>query len=120
MFPFQILYASSFLTLIYFITGLNNSHWYNYLLSLGIANLSYFTGVSYGMLISTWIANFNLAVTLVPILMIPFIIMSGFFVNTNNLPIVFKPIEYLSFIKYTYQGLFTVLLSLLIVERVPK
>jgi len=60
------------------------------------------------MLISTLIPNFNLAISLVPVLMIPFIIMSGFFVNTNNLPVVFKPIEYLSFVKYTYQGLYTV------------
>jgi len=60
------------------------------------------------MLISTFVSNFSLAISLVPLFMIPFIIMSGFFVNTNNLPIVFKPIEYLSFVKYTYQGLYTV------------
>ncbi len=70
-------------------------------------NLAFQTGASYGMLLSILIPNLTLAISLIPVLIAPFVLMSGFFVNTNNLLWVFKPIEYLSIFKYTYQATYT-------------
>lgn len=81
---------------------MNQSHWYKFPICLGIMNLGYQTGSSYGMLLSVLIPNLEVAMSLVPVLIVPFVLMSGFFVNTNNLPWVFKPIEYLSIFKYLY------------------
>ena len=65
-------------------------------------NLGYQTGSSYGMLLSILIPNLEVAMSLVQVLIVPFVLMSGFFVNTNNLSWAFKPLEYLSIFKYIY------------------
>jgi len=44
---------------------------------------------------------------LVPVLIIPFMLLGGFFVNLNNIHdarVIFYPIMYLSPFKYGYQG----------------
>jgi hypothetical protein len=49
-----------------------------------------------------------LAVTLTPILIIPFMLFAGFFVNQSNIPIWLIQFQYLSFFKYGYQTLMLV------------
>ena len=47
----------------------------------------------------------QLAVTLTPVLIIPFMLFAGFFVNQNNIPWFLKEFEYLSIFKYGFQAL---------------
>ena len=63
---------------------------------------------SYALIISTLFADKQLAVTLTPILIIPFMLFAGFFVNQDNIPIWLIEFQYLSFFKYGYQALMLV------------
>lgn len=41
---------------------------------------------------------------LIPVLVIPLMVMGGFFVNTNTIPVWLKWIEYISMFKYGFQA----------------
>ena len=47
-----------------------------------------------------------MAVTLTPVLIIPFMLFAGFFVNQDNIPWFLIEFQYLSIFKYGYQALF--------------
>ena len=47
--------------------------------------------------------NPEMAMALVPVIIIPFMVMAGFFVNQNSIPYFFYPYEYLSTFKYNFQ-----------------
>lgn len=68
--------------------------------------LIYCTGGSYALIISSIFSDKQLAVTLTPVLIIPFMLFAGFFVNQDNIPIWLIEFQYLSFFKYGYQALF--------------
>ena len=75
---------------------------------VGILILIYCAGGSYALIISTIFSDKQLAVTLTPVLIIPFMLFAGFFVNQSNIPIWLIEFQYLSFFKYGYQALMLV------------
>jgi hypothetical protein len=48
--------------------------------------LVYWMAASYGMIISTAIKQFDVAIALVPVLIIPQMLVSGFFISLNQVP----------------------------------
>jgi ABC-2 type transporter len=70
--------------------------------------LIYSASGSYALIISTLFSDKQLAVTLTPILIIPFMLFAGFFVNQDNIPVWLIEFQYLSFFKYGYQALMLV------------
>lgn len=79
-----------------------------YLILVGLLVLIYAASGSYALIISTLFSDKQLAVTLTPILIIPFMLFAGFFVNQDNIPIWLIQFQYLSFFKYGYQALMLV------------
>jgi ABC-2 type transporter len=75
---------------------------------VGLLILIYCSAGSYALIISTLFSDKQLAVTLTPILIIPFMLFAGFFVNQSNIPIWLIEFQYLSFFKYGYQTLMLV------------
>ena len=71
--------------------------------------LLYSAAGSYSLIISTTFSDKQLAVTLTPVLIIPFMLFAGFFVNQDNIPIWLIQFQYLSFFKYGYQALMLVI-----------
>ena len=72
-----------------------------------MVNALYFCSASYGLFYSAIIPKLETAMALVPILIIPFMLLSGFFINLNNyvdVRVIFYPIMYLSPFKYGYQA----------------
>lgn len=59
----------------------------------------------YALILGTIFSDKQLAVTLTPVLIIPFMLFAGFFVNQNNIPWFLKEFEYLSIFKYGFQAL---------------
>ena len=123
--PFHLLYPILSVVITYFIVGLNTepiSRFFvlskifliNYLLSnfliVGIGEVCFFTGVSYGLLLSVLFPKAEMAMSLVPMLIVPFMLFAGFFVNQNNIPYYFYPILYLSMFKYGFQSAVQVVL----------
>lgn len=70
--------------------------------------LIYSAAGSYALIISTLFSDKQLAVTLTPVLIIPFMLFAGFFVNQSNIPVWLIEFQYLSFFKYGYQALMLV------------
>ena len=59
----------------------------------------------YALILGTIFSDKQLAVTLTPVLIIPFMLFAGFFVSSDNIPVYLKEFEYLSIFKYGYQAL---------------
>ena len=67
--------------IVYFSIGLSTVYAWKFFLYLAILVLVYFTGGSYALIISAIFSDKQLAVTLTPVLIIPFMLFAGFFVN---------------------------------------
>ena len=64
---------------------------------------AFFCGASYGLYFSV-IFDAEMAVDLVPIIIVPFMLFGGYFVSQDTIPYYFYPIEYLSMFKYGFQA----------------
>jgi len=100
--PASILTPVIFGAIVYFAIGLSTVAAYKFPLFLGILILLYSAAGSYALIISTMFADKQLAVTLTPVLIIPFMLFAGFFVNQDNIPIWLIEFQYMSFFKYGY------------------
>lgn len=63
------------------------------------------SGLAYTLIISVAFSSKKLAVTLIPVLLAPFQLLSGFFVNESRVPFWLMPFNYISFYKYGFQAL---------------
>jgi ABC-type multidrug transport system permease subunit len=104
--PFEILFPLIFIAIAYFPCNLNNDVGVFFMCVL-IIELIFWMAASYGLLISTLIEDLNVAMALVPVLIIPLMLVGGFFNNLSNVPKVFYPLEYISMFKYGFQALIT-------------
>lgn len=79
--PVSILTPVIFGAIVYFAIGLSTVYSYTFVLFLAILILIYCAAGSYALIISSIFADKQLAVTLTPVLIIPFMLFAGFFVN---------------------------------------
>jgi ABC-type multidrug transport system permease subunit len=80
-FPSSLLTPVIFGSIVYFIIGLNDDLWYKFPMFLGILFLIYNASSGYSLIIGTMFSDKQLAVTLTPVLIIPFMLFAGFFVD---------------------------------------
>jgi hypothetical protein len=66
----------------------------------------YLTACSYTTIISVVIADKKVAVSLIPMLQLPFQLLSGYFVPESKVPWYLQPINYLSFFRYGFQAMY--------------
>jgi len=67
--------------------------------------LIYNASSGYALILGTIFSDKQLAVTLTPVLIIPFMLFAGFFVSQDNIPKFLIEFQYLSIFKYGYQAL---------------
>jgi ABC-type multidrug transport system permease subunit len=103
--PFAIMTPTIFGCIVYFLIGLNTLTIDIFLIFLLTLILIYNASSGYSLIISASFSDKQLAVTLTPVLIIPFMLFAGFFVSTENIPIFLKEFEYLSIFKYGYTAL---------------
>lgn len=103
-FPFAILTPCLFGAIVYYCVDLNPGA-DHFLMFLLILVLIYNASSGYSLIISASFSDKQLAVTLTPVLIIPFMLFAGFFVSTSSIPWFLKEFEYLSIFKYGYQAL---------------
>uniref|UniRef100_A0A7S3CN10 Uncharacterized protein n=1 Tax=Strombidium rassoulzadegani TaxID=1082188 RepID=A0A7S3CN10_9SPIT len=104
-FPSSLLTPVIFGSIVYFIIGLNDVFWYKFPLFLTIIFLIYNASSGYALIIGTLFSDKQLAVTLTPVLIIPFMLFAGFFVSQDNIPKFLIVFQDLSIFKYGYQAL---------------
>jgi len=102
--PFSIAMPSVFGCITYFAVGLypDAGHFFLFLLTL---ILIYNASSGYSLIISAIFSNKQVAVTLTPVLIVPFMLFAGFFVAASSIPIWLREFEYVSIYKYGYQAL---------------
>mmetsp|Transcript_23288 Transcript_23288/g.17716 ORF Transcript_23288/g.17716 Transcript_23288/m.17716 type:complete len:152 (+) Transcript_23288:976-1431(+) len=91
--------------MVYFVIGLSTVFAYKFPMFLAIIIIIYITSGSYALIISSLFSDKQLAVTLTPVLIVPFMLFAGFFVNQDNIPVFLIEFMYISFFKYGYQAL---------------
>mmetsp|Transcript_19392 Transcript_19392/g.22583 ORF Transcript_19392/g.22583 Transcript_19392/m.22583 type:complete len:202 (+) Transcript_19392:1362-1967(+) len=101
--PGIIIFPSIFVIVSYFGLKLNTEDASHYLIFHGNAILLAFATSGFGLVIGASIAQKQVAVALTPVVIIPFMLFTGFFVNQANIPFFLKPFEYISLFKYGYQ-----------------
>jgi len=102
--PFAIFIPCLFGVIVYWTVGLNPEA-DKFLMFLLTLVLIYNASSGYSLIISASFSDKQLAVTLTPVLIIPFMLFAGFFVSANSIPWFLKEFEYLSIFKYGYQAL---------------
>lgn len=103
-FPVEILSPLIFILVCYFACNLNNDGGVFFLCLLAL-EMVHFCAASYSLVISTLIQDLNVAMAMTPTLIIPFMLVAGFFNNLTEVPKIFYPLEYLSMFKYGFQAI---------------
>ena len=88
----------------YFVINLNNEVGV-FFYSLLSAFLIYWMSSAYGMFLSALIADVKLVMTMVPVLIVPLMLVAGFFTPLSNVHDFYRVFEYISVFKYGYQAL---------------
>lgn len=102
--PGFIIFPSIFVLISYFGLELNTNEPSHFFVFFGVAILLVVATSAFGLVIGAAIADKQVAVAMTPVLIIPFMLFSGYFVNQDNIPVFLKPFEYLSLFKYGFQA----------------
>jgi ABC-type multidrug transport system permease subunit len=103
--PFSLAQPITFGSIVYYVIGLNDinaSYFFTFLL---IVIITYNAAQGYALVISAGFSDKQLAVTLTPVLIIPFMLFAGFFVAASSIPYFLRFFEYISIFKYGYNAL---------------
>ncbi|KAI8621733.1 P-loop containing nucleoside triphosphate hydrolase protein [Chytriomyces sp. MP71] len=101
--PFQILLPWAQISIIYWMAGLSNDIT-RYFTLVAIVILASFVGFSIGVCCACSFPNLEVALLAVPLILMPMMLFSGFFVNTAQIPAWLRWIKYLSPMKYAFEG----------------
>ena len=102
--PVEIFTLFLFLAIAYFPCNLTNSADVFFLSLLALELCAYMSS-SFGLLLSTLFSDAGVVMALVPVLIIPFLLVGGFFVPLETVPKVYYPFEYLSMFRYGFEGM---------------
>ncbi|KAF2898580.1 hypothetical protein ILUMI_07594 [Ignelater luminosus] len=102
--PIFIFIPIIFVSICYYLVGLNPEP-ARFLIAVGIVILIANVATSYGYLISCISGNINVALSIAPPLIIPFLLFGGFFLNVKSIPVYFKWISYISWFQYGNEAL---------------
>lgn len=106
-FPFELIYPTAGLVVIYWATNFGAQTAEEMLNLIIVMNSLFFCASSFGLVYAALIPKLETAMALVPVLIIPFMLLGGFFVDLedkHDIRVIFYPIMYLSPFKYGFQG----------------
>jgi len=102
--PFQILFPTIFSAILYWIVGLDPV-FYKWLIFTAILIIAANIGQSIGLLAGALFTNPAVANGVLPMMIIPFVLFGGLFLNQNSTPKYFIWIQYISFFYYSMESL---------------
>jgi ATP-binding cassette subfamily G (WHITE) protein 1 len=103
--PSSLLSPAIHASCLYFSVGLNNNTPWKFPIHILIEMLLFFAGAAYTLIISVAFTDKKVAVSLIPILLAPFMLLSGFFVPPSYMPFWLEPFNKISFYRYGFQAL---------------
>lgn len=100
--PFQAVFCVIYVSIVYWLTSQPpESH--RYYMFLGACLLISFVAQSVGLVVGAAM-NVQNGVFLAPVMSVPFLLFSGFFVSFDAIPVYLRWITYLSYIRYGFEG----------------
>lgn len=99
--PEEVILPLVLVAISYFVVNLNETAASFFMTYLSLFLVSWM-GSAYGLFLSTLFSDAEVAMSLVPVLMIPFMLVGGFFAPLSNVPDFYKVFEYLSMFKYGF------------------
>ncbi|XP_017768632.1 PREDICTED: ATP-binding cassette sub-family G member 4 [Nicrophorus vespilloides] len=100
--PFQTIFCVIYVTIVYFMTS-QPMEYSRFGMFLGACLLVSFVAQSVGLVVGAAM-NVQNGVFLAPVMSVPFLLFSGFFVSFDAIPIYLRWITYLSYIRYGFEG----------------
>lgn len=102
--PYQIIFPALLLLIAYYIIGLNPS-FAAYLLASSLLIFCAITGTAIGTFISAIFDDVGMALAVLPLFLLPVLLFSGLFVNSENFPVWLSWLQYGSPVRYSFSGL---------------
>lgn len=101
-FFFQSIFCIVYVSIVYYFTS-QPLEWFRYFMFLSACLLISFVAQSVGLVVGAAM-NVQNGVFLAPVMSVPFLLFSGFFVSFDAIPIYLRWITYLSYIRYGFEG----------------
>lgn len=100
--PFQAIFCVIYVVIVYLLTS-QPPVWFRFSMFLWSCLLISFVAQSVGLVVGAAM-NVQNGVFLAPVMSVPFLLFSGFFVSFNAIPVYLRWITYLSYIRYGFEG----------------
>ncbi|CAB0036165.1 unnamed protein product [Trichogramma brassicae] len=100
--PFQAIFCIMYVSIVYFLTS-QPAELCRFSMFLGTCLLISFVAQSVGLVVGAAM-NVQNGVFLAPVMSVPFLLFSGFFVSFDAIPVYLRWITYLSYIRYGFEG----------------
>ncbi|EFN78564.1 ATP-binding cassette sub-family G member 4 [Harpegnathos saltator] len=100
--PFQIVYSIAYVMIVYFITS-QPLETERFLMYLNICILTSLVAQSIGLLIGAAM-SVETGVFIGPVMSVPIVLFSGFFINFDAVPRYLKFLSYVSYVRYGFEG----------------
>lgn len=100
--PFQAIFCVIYVSIVYYFTSQPWELW-RFSMFLGACLLISFVAQSVGLVVGAAM-NVQNGVFLAPVMSVPFLLFSGFFVSFDAIPVYLRWITYLSYIRYGFEG----------------
>ncbi|XP_012147448.1 ATP-binding cassette subfamily G member 4 isoform X2 [Megachile rotundata] len=100
--PFQAVFCVIYVTIVYFLTS-QPTDMMRFSMFMGTCLLISFVAQSVGLVVGAAM-NVQNGVFLAPVMSVPFLLFSGFFVSFDAIPVYLRWITYLSYIRYGFEG----------------
>ncbi|KAL6438396.1 hypothetical protein ACFW04_004495 [Cataglyphis niger] len=100
--PFQMVYSIAYVMIVYFITS-QPLETERFLMYLNICILTSLVAQSIGLLIGAAM-SVETGVFIGPVMSVPIVLFSGFFINFNAIPKYLKFLSYVSYVRYGFEG----------------
>ncbi|CAK1601325.1 unnamed protein product [Parnassius mnemosyne] len=100
--PFQAIFCVIYVVIVYLLTS-QPLEWFRFAMFLSSCLLISFVAQSVGLVVGAAM-NVQNGVFLAPVMSVPFLLFSGFFVSFNAIPVYLRWITYLSYIRYGFEG----------------
>mmetsp|Transcript_11148 Transcript_11148/g.25315 ORF Transcript_11148/g.25315 Transcript_11148/m.25315 type:complete len:643 (-) Transcript_11148:6-1934(-) len=102
--PLELIPQLIFGAIVYALTGLRPG-WDHMLTYIGVLMLENFAAIALGMILSCSFTSVEQAPQLAPMVVILFLMFSGFLLNQDSIPRIYTPLKYISFVRYSFESL---------------
>lgn len=102
--PMAFVFAFLLSTIIYWLAGMPANAG-TFFVSMTLCGLSGVAGMFIGVTLASVFESLQVALSLAPMIIMPLMLYSGLFINSESIPPYFVWIKYISPVKYTFEGL---------------